>query len=114
MARVHSGNPQAQAETSRENGTLYTLASGTVGIAKTFRTTVLKRLFCCVDAEQDRFDHRRHQPRYVVLSSEWDNVEVPSESARSSGVTVLNEYIRANYHAVAAFGPISVLERRAD
>jgi len=54
------------------------------------------------------------QPRYVVLSSEWDDVEVPSESARSSGVTVLDEYIRTNYHAVAAFGPISILERRPD
>jgi hypothetical protein len=52
------------------------------------------------------------RPRYVVLSSEWDNVEVPSEGARSSGVTVLDEYIRTNYRAVAAFGPISVLERR--
>jgi len=52
------------------------------------------------------------QPRYVVLSSEWDDVEVPSESARSSGVTVLDEYIRTNYHAVATFGPLTILEHR--
>jgi len=52
------------------------------------------------------------QPRYVVLSSEWDNVEVPSESAGSSGVTVLDEYIRTNYRAVAAFGPLTILEHR--
>jgi hypothetical protein len=54
------------------------------------------------------------RPRYVVLSSEWDNFEEPNESARSSGVTVLDEYIRTNYHAVAAFGPISILQRRLD
>jgi hypothetical protein len=52
--------------------------------------------------------------RYVVLSSKWDNVEEPNESARSSGVTLLDQYIRTNYRAVAAFGPISILERRLD
>jgi hypothetical protein len=50
------------------------------------------------------------RPRYVVLSSEWDNVQEPNDSAHSSGVTVLDEYIRANYHAVSAFGPITILE----
>ena len=54
------------------------------------------------------------RPRYVVLSSEWDNAEEPNESARSSGVTVLDQYIRTNYRAVATFGPISILERRPD
>lgn len=54
------------------------------------------------------------RPRYVVLSSEWDNFEMPNESARSSGVTILDEYIRTNYRAVAAFGPISILEHRPD
>jgi len=54
------------------------------------------------------------RPRYVVLNSEWDDVEEPNESAHSSGVTVLDQYIRRNYHAVAAFGPMTILEHRLD
>jgi hypothetical protein len=60
----------------------------------------------------DELQMRR--PRYVVLSSEWDDVEEPNDSARSSGVTVLDQYIRTNYRAVAAFGPMAILERRPD
>jgi hypothetical protein len=52
------------------------------------------------------------QPRYIVLSSESEGVEEPNESSRSSGVTILDQFIRANYHAVAAFGPITILEHR--
>jgi hypothetical protein len=55
---------------------------------------------------------RTSRPRYVVLSSKWDNVEEPNESARSSGVTVLDQFIRANYRAVAAFGALTILESR--
>jgi hypothetical protein len=53
-----------------------------------------------------------HRPRYAVLSSEWDDVQEPNESSRSSGVTVLDQFIRSNYSAVAAFGPITILKRR--
>ena len=52
------------------------------------------------------------RPRYVVVSSKSDSVEEPNESARSSGVTVLDQYIRANYRAVAAFGSLTILEHR--
>ena len=52
------------------------------------------------------------RPRYVVLTSKWDSVKEPNESAHSSGVTVLDQYIRTNYRAVAEFGPISILEIR--
>jgi hypothetical protein len=54
------------------------------------------------------------RPRYVVLSSEWDNVKEPNDSAHSSGVTVLDQYLRTNYRAVTAFGPITILQRRLD
>jgi hypothetical protein len=54
------------------------------------------------------------RPRYVVLSSEWDNFGEPDDSVHSNGVTVLDQYIRTNYGAVAAFGPITILERRSD
>jgi hypothetical protein len=50
------------------------------------------------------------QPRYIVLSSESEGVEEPNESSRSSGVTILDQFIHANYHTVAAFGPITILE----
>ncbi len=53
------------------------------------------------------------RPRYVVLSSDWDNAEEPNDSAQSSGVTVLDQYIRTNYRAVAAFGRTTILENNA-
>jgi hypothetical protein len=49
------------------------------------------------------------RPRYVVLTSEWDNWEEPNESAHSSGVNLLDQYIRANYRVVASFGTTSIL-----
>jgi hypothetical protein len=52
------------------------------------------------------------RPRYVVLTSKWDSVEEPNEGAHSSGVLVLDQFIRANYYTVAAFGPITILEHR--
>jgi hypothetical protein len=54
------------------------------------------------------------RPRYVVLSSDWDNAEEPNDSAHSSGVTVLDQYLRTNYREVAAFGQTTILERRPD
>jgi hypothetical protein len=38
----------------------------------------------------------------------------PNESSRSSGVTVLDQFIRANYQGVAVFGTMTILERRLD
>jgi hypothetical protein len=54
------------------------------------------------------------RPRYVVLSSEWDDIEEPNESAHSSGVTLLDQFIRANYRAVASFGKTAILEFSGD
>jgi hypothetical protein len=53
----------------------------------------------------------RNNPNYVVLESQWDDVIEPNASARSSGVVLLDDYIRHNFHLVAAFGTISVLNR---
>jgi Dolichyl-phosphate-mannose-protein mannosyltransferase len=52
------------------------------------------------------------RPRYAVLSSEWDNIQEPNESSPGSGVTILDQFIHANYYIVAAFGPIKILEHR--
>ena len=50
------------------------------------------------------------QPRLVVLENEWSNVLEPNESAKSSGVTVLDDFIRRNYRLAQTFGTISVLQ----
>jgi hypothetical protein len=54
----------------------------------------------------------RQAVRHIVLSSEWDNVMEPNASARSSGVTILDDYIRLHYEKLEQYGPISVLARR--
>jgi hypothetical protein len=47
--------------------------------------------------------------RYIVLESQFDKLSEPSnDSAQRSGVTLLDDYIRNNYHVVAAFGGSSV------
>jgi hypothetical protein len=49
--------------------------------------------------------------RCVVLESEWDDVNEPNDSARSSGIHMLDEYIRQNYQTVQSYGKVSVLFR---
>jgi hypothetical protein len=50
--------------------------------------------------------------RYLVLSSEWSNVTEPNASAISSGVTLLDDYIRENFIKVREFGRASAWERK--
>jgi hypothetical protein len=52
------------------------------------------------------------RPRYVVLSSQWENVREPNKSALSSGVNLLDQFIHANYRGVANFGTTAILEYR--
>ena len=49
--------------------------------------------------------------RCVVLESEWDDANEPNDSARSSGIHMLDEYIRQNYQPVQSYGKVSVLFR---
>jgi hypothetical protein len=44
------------------------------------------------------------------LDSEWEGLREPNDSAKDSGVTVLDEYIRANYRRATAFGSFTILE----
>jgi hypothetical protein len=53
---------------------------------------------------------RMHPPCYVVLETEWDNVREPNESALSSGVTDLDNFLKANYRPVAFFGMVGIYE----
>jgi hypothetical protein len=52
------------------------------------------------------------KPRFVVLESDWDIVKEPNGSALSSGVTILDDYIRLHYETVRQYDTISVLVRR--
>jgi hypothetical protein len=49
---------------------------------------------------------------YVVLESEWDDVSEPNESARSSGVTALDDYLVAHFTPVFRAGSLTVMEPR--
>ena len=52
------------------------------------------------------------KPHYVVLEAEWDDYAEPNESAVSSGVMLLDDFVRANYQPVQAFGKITVLQAK--
>jgi hypothetical protein len=56
-------------------------------------------------------EFRARPPRLIILEPEWDEIREPNESARSSGVFVLDEALRAQYRPVARFGDISVEAR---
>jgi len=49
-----------------------------------------------------------HKPRVVVLDSRWDIHDEPNGSRLSSGVTLLDDYIRSRYRLGATFGSIQV------
>ena len=51
------------------------------------------------------------KPRFVLLYPNPDFYE-PNESMISSGVTLLNDFIRSNYENARTFGGITVLQIR--
>ena len=46
---------------------------------------------------------------HVVLNRRWDTRAEPNASARSSGVTLLDDYLRANFRPVYSSGRLTVL-----
>ena len=50
-------------------------------------------------------------PPYIVLDSEYDLVHEPNDSSKSSGVTLLDDYIQQRYQPIQRFGPLSVWKR---
>jgi len=58
----------------------------------------------------DEFE--RKVPPYIVLDSEFAQENEPNDSSKSSGVTLLDDYIRDKYQQVASFGLMSVWQRR--
>jgi hypothetical protein len=53
----------------------------------------------------------RNPPPYIVIDSEFDLMREPNGSARSSGVTLLDNYIHARYQPSATFGIESIWRR---
>jgi hypothetical protein len=53
----------------------------------------------------------RNPPPYIVIDSEFDLMREPNGSARSSGVTLLDNYIHDRYQPSATFGIESIWRR---
>jgi hypothetical protein len=53
----------------------------------------------------------RNAPPYIVLDSEFDLTLEPNDSAKSSGVTLLDDYIRDKYQPAETFGIMSIRRR---
>jgi hypothetical protein len=51
-------------------------------------------------------------PPYIVLDSEFDSVHEPNDSSKSTGVTMVDEYIHNKYLHVETFGELSIWHRR--
>ena len=57
-------------------------------------------------------DLEKTKPNYIFIESTWDDVNEPNDSAVSSGVKILDEYILKNYLPAKSFGKISILQRK--
>jgi hypothetical protein len=53
-------------------------------------------------------EFERNSPPYIVLDSEFESVHEPNDSTKSSGVTLLDEYIRNSYQFTETFGALSI------
>jgi hypothetical protein len=54
----------------------------------------------------------RNAPPYIVLDSEFESVHEQNDSSKSSGVTLLDEYIHNKYQPIETFGIMSIWQRR--
>ncbi|HEY2039515.1 MAG TPA: glycosyltransferase family 39 protein [Edaphobacter sp.] len=52
---------------------------------------------------------RQAHPPVVIINTTWDDTIEPNQSQYSSGVTVLDDYIRTHYNPQATYGKITVL-----
>jgi hypothetical protein len=55
---------------------------------------------------------KQNAPPYLVLDSEFDLVREPNASSKSSGVTLLDTYIRDQYKPVEQFDKLSIWQRQ--
>lgn len=56
-------------------------------------------------------EFERSAPPYIVLDSEFNSIHEPNDSSRSSGVTLLDDYIHSKYQHVESFGDFTILQR---
>jgi hypothetical protein len=56
-------------------------------------------------------DMEINTPAYVVLDSEFNSIYEPNDSARSSGVKLLDEYLHQKFQYVKTFGQMSIWQR---
>lgn len=50
-------------------------------------------------------------PPYVVLDSEFNSMDEPNDSSRSSGVKLLDEYLQKKYQYIETFNQMSIWQR---
>ena len=50
-------------------------------------------------------------PPYIVLDSEFDQIREPNDSSKSSGVTLLDDYIHSKYQRIETYGELSIWQR---
>ncbi len=50
-------------------------------------------------------------PPYIVLDAEFEQMNEPNESSRSSGVTLLDDYLHSHYTLVETHGMLSIYRR---
>ena len=56
-------------------------------------------------------DLEHSRPPYIVLDSEFEKTQEPNDSALSSGVTLLDDYISNNYRPIQTFGVFAIRKR---
>lgn len=64
-----------------------------------------------IQAEMIR-DLETTKPPWIWLDTEWNNINEPNDSALSSGVTLLDDYIEGSYQGLIDAGPIKILHRK--
>ena len=52
------------------------------------------------------------KPPFIVLDAEFEEVSEPNDSSLSTGVTLLDEYIRERYQEAETFGDLDIWQRK--
>ena len=58
-------------------------------------------------------DLNRTVPPYVILDAEFEDEHEPNDSSKSTGVTILDDYIHSNYTYLRSFGYLELWRRKS-
>jgi hypothetical protein len=61
--------------------------------------------------EQMISELQANKPPYIILDSEYEVFHEPNDSSLSSGVVLLDDFIRQQYKPIKQFGSLTILER---